>query len=86
MLVEQLGNVSWALELCEHERSSDLPPIRNWGSDTVLLVGLQVVLEGEDDAAVQAMSRSAAHRLQRGIFTSPGAGAAGIWRGQAGQL
>ena len=35
---------------------------------------LQVALEGEADAAMQAIARTAKHRLERGIWTSPGAG------------
>lgn len=31
-------------------------------------------LEGEDRAELQAIARTAKHRLQRGIWTSPGAG------------
>ena len=34
----------------------------------------QVWLEGEDRAELQAIARTAKHRLQRGIWTSPGAG------------
>lgn len=34
----------------------------------------QVALEGEADAAMQAIARTAKHRLERGIWTSPGAG------------
>ncbi|KAL4421748.1 hypothetical protein ABPG77_009731 [Micractinium sp. CCAP 211/92] len=34
----------------------------------------KVFLEGESDAAMQAISRTAKHRLERGIWTSPGAG------------
>lgn len=34
----------------------------------------QVALEGESDAAMQAIARTAKHRLERGIWTSPGAG------------
>ncbi|KAI3424327.1 hypothetical protein D9Q98_009880 [Chlorella vulgaris] len=33
-----------------------------------------VFLEGESDAAMQAISRTAKHRLERGIWTSPGGG------------
>lgn len=36
--------------------------------------GAQVALEGEADAAMQAIARTAKHRLERGIWTSPGAG------------
>lgn len=35
---------------------------------------VQVALEGEADAAMQAIARTAKHRLERGIWTSPGAG------------
>ena len=34
----------------------------------------QVALEGEASAELQAIARTAKHRLDRGIFTSPGAG------------
>ena len=34
----------------------------------------KVALEGEADAAMQAIARTAKHRLERGIWTSPGAG------------
>lgn len=34
----------------------------------------QVALEGEADATMQAIARTAKHRLERGIWTSPGAG------------
>ncbi|KAK9816720.1 hypothetical protein WJX72_004217 [[Myrmecia] bisecta] len=34
----------------------------------------QVALEGEADAQLQAIARTAKHRLERGIWTSPGAG------------
>jgi hypothetical protein len=33
-----------------------------------------VWLEGEERAEQQAIARSAKHRLERGIWTSPGAG------------
>ena len=38
------------------------------------MCGAQVALEGEADAAMQAIARTAKHRLERGIWTSPGAG------------
>ena len=34
----------------------------------------QVWLEGEERAEQQAIARTAKHRLERGIWTSPGAG------------
>ena len=36
----------------------------------------QVWLEGESSAELQAIAMTARHRLERGIWTSPGAGAA----------
>lgn len=38
------------------------------------MMQMQVALEGEADAAMQAIARTAKHRLERGIWTSPGAG------------
>lgn len=37
----------------------------------------QVWLEGEDSAELQAIAMTARHRLERGIWTSPGAGELG---------
>ena len=36
---------------------------------------MQVWLKGEESADLQAIARTAKHRLDRGIWTSPGAGA-----------
>lgn len=38
----------------------------------------QVWLEGEASAELQAIAMTARHRLERGIWTSPGAGA--LWK------
>ena len=39
-------------------------------------MGVQIWLDGEDRAELQAIARTAKHRLERGIWTSPGGGAA----------
>ncbi|KAL4431445.1 hypothetical protein ABPG75_006701 [Micractinium tetrahymenae] len=44
------------------------------GSGGGFAAAARVFLEGESDAAMQAISRTAKHRLERGIWTSPGAG------------
>ncbi|PSC74794.1 hypothetical protein C2E20_2429 [Micractinium conductrix] len=44
------------------------------GSGGGFTAASRTFLEGEADAAMQAISRTAKHRLERGIWTSPGAG------------
>ena len=63
-----------------HKTKCTLVVFCSWGksalsSEGAACMAVQVALDGEPDAALQAISRTARHRQDRGIWTSTGAGA-----------